>query len=107
MKKTIDVMLSISAKELQNKILNKEDIVLIDVREPQEHELFNIGGLLIPFSTIFENISLIPKDKPVIIYCQKGIRSQIIIQRLQEKFSYSNLINLSGGMENWLKNNGR
>jgi rhodanese-related sulfurtransferase len=96
-------MLSISPRELHNKILSKEDIILIDVREPHEHALFNIGGLLIPFGSIFENISLIPKDKPVVMYCQKGIRSQIIIQRLQEKFNYTNLLNLSGGMEAWRK----
>jgi adenylyltransferase/sulfurtransferase len=94
-------MESITPKELRDKIANKEDIVIIDVREPFEHEAFNIGGTLIPLNTVFENIALITKDKPVIFYCQKGIRSQIAIQRLQQKFNYTNLINLSGGMEAW------
>lgn len=96
-------MVSITANELRNKIANKDDIVIIDVREPHEHEAFNIGGTLIPLKYIFENIALINKDKPVVIYCQKGVRSQLAIQRLQQKFNYNNLINLSGGMEAWKK----
>ncbi|MEO7523730.1 MAG: rhodanese-like domain-containing protein [Ferruginibacter sp.] len=96
-------MFSISAQELAQKMAAKEDIAIIDVRETFEHEAFNIGGTLVPLNTIFENIQLIVKDKPVVIYCQKGIRSQIAIQRLQQKFGYTNLINLSGGMEAWKK----
>lgn len=96
-------MISIDAITLQQKMDNGEVFLLIDVREPWEHQAFNIGGQLIPLHTIFENLSLIPKDKPVILYCQKGIRSQLAIQRLQQKYNYSNLINLSGGMYEWKK----
>ena len=96
-------MNSIDAITLKQKINNKEDFLLIDVREPEEHEAFNIGGLLIPLNTIFENNSLIPKEKTVILYCQKGIRSMLAIQRLQQKFNYTNLLNLRGGMQEWKK----
>lgn len=96
-------MLSISALELKQKISAREDIMLIDVREPFEHEAFNIGGILIPLHSLLENIDLVEKDKPVIFYCQKGIRSQIAIQRLHQRFSYTNLFNLSGGMDAWKK----
>jgi len=96
-------MLSISVNELRQKLENKEDILLIDVREEWEHEAFNIGGVLIPMNTIFENSDRITANKPVVMYCQKGIRSQIIIQRLQQKYNYTNLINLTGGMDAWKK----
>ena len=96
-------MISITVNELQQKLDNKEDIILIDVREPWEHEAFNIGGDLIPMNTIFENIDRISDNKAVVIYCQKGIRSQIVIQRLQQKYNYTNLINLTGGMNAWKK----
>jgi rhodanese-related sulfurtransferase len=94
-------MNSISPLDLQVKINNLEDILLIDVREEFEHNDFNIGGTLIPMNTVFENIDAIPKDKPVVLYCAKGIRSAMVIQRLEEKFGYTNLINLSGGMYGW------
>jgi len=94
---------SISVIELQQKINNHDDFMLIDVRELFEREHFNIGGLHIPMQTVFERIDEIPKDKNVVLYCQKGIRSMIVIQRLSEKFDYQNLINLQGGMDAWLK----
>jgi len=94
-------MLSIDAATLQEKLSSNEDILLVDVREPWEHDDFNIGGKLIPMNSIFENISQIPRDKPVVFYCQKGIRSALVIQRLQQKFAFNNLLNLTGGMQAW------
>ena len=96
-------MLTISVKELQEKINNKEDILLVDVREKWEHDAFNIGGTLISLNTLFENLELLSRDKPVIVYCQKGIRSQLAIQRLHQKHNYTNLVNLCGGIDAWKK----
>lgn len=44
----------------------------------------------------------IDKDKPVIIYCKVGVRSQIAIQRLQAKYGFKNLYNLKGGITAYL-----
>ena len=96
-------MNSITAIALKEKINNAEDFQLIDVRELYEHEEFNIGGQLIPLNEIIQHIDKIATNKPVILYCRKGIRSQIAIQRLQEKFPFTNLINLIGGTEAWKK----
>ena len=96
-------MKSITISAFKEKIENKEDFQLIDVREPDEHSEFNIGGELIPLNEIVQQVEKIATDKPVIIYCRKGIRSQIAIQRLQEKFPFTNLINLIGGTEAWKK----
>lgn len=82
---------------------NKEDFQLIDVREPDEYAEFNIGGQLIPLNAIVQQIEKIDTAKPVIFYCRKGIRSQVAIQRLQEKFPFTNLLNLIGGTEAWKK----
>lgn len=92
---------SISASELMQRLHNHEDIMLIDVREPWEHNAYNIGGALIPLHTIFINIASISRDRKVVIYCEKGIRSQIAIQRLQQRYQYDNLINLMGGLNAW------
>ena len=96
-------MNSITPIALKEKINKAEDFQLIDVREPYEHEEFNIGGELIPLNEIAQQPEKIATNKPVIIYCRKGIRSQIAIQRLQEKFPFTNLINLIGGTEAWKK----
>ena len=96
-------MQEITVQELKEKLDNKEDFQLIDVREPYEHEDFNIGGELIPLNEIVQQAEKIALDKPVIIYCRKGIRSQVAIQRLQQKFAFTNLFNLIGGTEAWKK----
>ena len=96
-------MKSISAKELHQKIIQGEEFVLIDVRESFEHHHFNIGGVNLPLSSIFENKEEFNNNQSVIIYCQKGIRSQIAIQRLSDRFGYNQLINLQGGVDAWIK----
>ena len=96
-------MTTITPLELQKSIAVKDNFLLIDVREDFEHEHFNIGGILMPMDTVLQNIDQIPTDKPVIFYCEKGIRSVIIIQRLEDTYGFKNLINLSGGMQAWKK----
>ena len=96
-------MKSITVKQLKKLIDNKEDFQLIDTREATEHAEFNIGGSLMPFGNITGRINEIETEKPVIFYCRKGVRSQIAIQRLQQKFLFENLYNLSGGMDAWRK----
>jgi len=94
-------MNSIAPSQLQQQLKENEAIILVDVRELYERNAFNIGGLHIPLDTIFERLNDIPKDKMVVLYCQKGIRSGLAIQRLHQRFGYNNLINLSGGMDAW------
>ena len=92
---------NITAIKLSELLLTKENFQLIDTREPHEHAEFNLGGTLIPLGDIIKNIEQIEKERPVVLYCRHGIRSQIAIQRLQEKFPFKNLINLIGGTEAW------
>ena len=94
-------MQQISVTKLNALIQSGDTPLLIDVREADEHNAFNIGGILIPLSEIIQKANQIPTNKPVIMYCRKGIRSQIAIQRLEMKFGYTNLLNLTGGMDAW------
>lgn len=94
------IMKNISPNELKIWMDEKHPFMLIDVRETWEREVFNIGGAHIPQNEIIERKGEIPVDHPVVLYCEKGIRSTIIIQRL-EAMGYNNLYNLSGGMSNW------
>jgi len=87
--------------QLKARLAEGTPIELIDVREVHEHEQFNIGGRLIPFNEILNEAHTISRDKDVVLYCKIGIRSQIAMQRLQEKFKFTNLINLKGGVEAW------
>jgi adenylyltransferase/sulfurtransferase len=80
------------------------DYQLIDVRELYEYEAKNIGGELMPLSELEKYLSKISRDKAVIIHCQSGIRSQKAIKILQENFGFTNLLNLTGGINKILNN---
>jgi adenylyltransferase/sulfurtransferase len=94
-------MQHISVKQLKEKLNGASGLFLLDVREEFEHENFDIGGTLIPLDQIMNKAADIPTDKPVIVYCHRGIRSQIAIQRLEAKFGFNNLVNLKGGLLEW------
>ncbi len=82
-------------------LIEQPDTILIDVRETFENEVFNIGGILLPLGEIMQHAAEIPTNRTVILYCRKGIRSAIAIQRLQARFGLENLVNLEGGLEAW------
>ncbi|MDN3657758.1 rhodanese-like domain-containing protein [Ferruginibacter paludis] len=92
---------SITVIQLKELMDNQSDFQLIDTREAYEHASFNIGGTLFPLAEITKHIAEIEKEKPVILYCRAGVRSQIAIQRLLQKFPFQNLYNLTGGTEAW------
>ena len=52
----------ISPKELKARMDRGDDLFLLDVREPHEREICNIGGELIPKGTVASNLSRIPRD---------------------------------------------
>lgn len=71
---------------------------LIDVREPEEHKYFNIGGELIPLGSILTATDRLASDRPVVVYCKRGIRSQIAIQRWAQWRPEVEFYNLTGGV---------
>jgi rhodanese-related sulfurtransferase len=93
-------MKQISALELKRLMDLGEAPQLLDVRETREREAFTIGGLHVPMSELLEHLDKIPREEALIVYCEKGIRSTIVIQRLQA-MGFNQLINLSGGMKAW------
>jgi adenylyltransferase/sulfurtransferase len=93
-------MNQVTVTELKQWIDEGKDFVLVDIREDWEREAFNFGGIHIPMGSLIASLDEIPTDKDVVMYCEKGIRSVLAIQRL-ETFGLHNLINLSGGVSAW------
>lgn len=91
-------MEQITALELKSLLEANPETTLIDVREAEEHEQHNIGGSNFPLSELMRYADAIPKEAPVVVYCKRGIRSAIAIQRLEDRFGYTNLLNLKGGL---------
>jgi adenylyltransferase/sulfurtransferase len=91
----------ITVKTLKKKFEDKEDFLLIDVRNPDEFDYSNLNAILIPMGEIPERYQEIPKDKEVVIHCHHGGRSKKVIAWLQDNFQYENLYNLAGGIHSW------
>jgi sulfur-carrier protein adenylyltransferase/sulfurtransferase len=83
--------------------MEEDDIQIIDVREPYEYEMMNIGARLIPLSSLEENVDLIDQKKKVVVHCKSGARSAQAIRQLQQKFGFVNLYNLKGGIMAYLE----
>jgi molybdopterin/thiamine biosynthesis adenylyltransferase/rhodanese-related sulfurtransferase/molybdopterin converting factor small subunit len=92
----------ITAKELYDWQVKGEKFQLIDVREPHEFDIVNIGGELIPLGTVGENSDRIARDRKVVVHCKVGGRSAKAIRELQEKFGFTNLYNLKGGILSYI-----
>jgi len=85
--------------------LNKDEAILIDVREQDEYEQWHIKeATLAPLSNLpaaMQQINL-PKDKKIIIHCLKGGRSAEAILYLHENILKDyDVYNLAGGILAW------
>ena len=88
----------VTAHELYDWQVKGEPFQLIDVREPHEYDIVNIGGELIPLGTVAEHADEIDRDRKVVVHCKVGGRSAKAIRELEEKFGFTNLYNLKGGI---------
>src|SRR5580704_12718419 len=88
----------ITAKELYDWQVRGEKFQLIDVREPSEYQIAQIGGELIPLGKVADYANQIPREIDVVIHCKSGARSLKAIRELEEKFGFKNLYNLKGGI---------
>ena len=95
---TENLVKEISVQDLKSLEEAKEDFQLIDVREPFEYDIANLGAELIPLSSVLDKIETISKDKKVVIHCKSGARSAKAIKQLQDAQQFENLYNLKGGI---------
>lgn len=81
---------------------NDENIILLDVRSPQEYREGHLeGSINIPLYDISKDINNVVQNTqtPIIVYCQSGSRSKKAMEILNKK-QYKNLYNIDGGLDN-------
>ena len=96
-----NTMKEVTVQELKQKIDNKEDFHLIDVRETLEYETSNLDGENIPLGGLLIEADKISQDKPVIMQCRSGKRSAAAVMQLEQMLGFTNLYNLKGGILAW------
>ena len=97
-------MKALSARELADWLADaaRPDPLLLDVREPWEHQICRIAGSqLVPMRELAQNWQALDLDGPVVCICHHGGRSAQVAAFLerQGKDTY----NLSGGVDAWAR----
>ena len=91
----------IGVKELKRKLDAKEDILLLDVREPYEYDIARIpGAKLIPLGELPSRMSELDSAQEIALQCKTGRRSAQAVRLLQEA-GFTKLVNVAGGIEAW------
>ncbi|MEQ1558019.1 MAG: rhodanese-like domain-containing protein [Methyloglobulus sp.] len=91
----------LSATELKTKIQDKQQLILLDVREPNEFEFAHIdGSVLIPLNQIPQRLREIDMDQEVVLICHHGMRSMQAANFLAQ-VGYKKISNLVGGIDAW------
>ncbi|MGO9437345.1 MAG: molybdopterin-synthase adenylyltransferase MoeB [Terracidiphilus sp.] len=90
----------ITVKELKRRIDAGEDVQLIDVREPYEYQIAQIGGKLIPQNDVPQRLGEIDRNREVVVHCRSGARSQRIAEFLKQA-GYPRVVNVAGGILAW------
>ena len=87
-------------EDLKKKLDAKEDVFVLDVREPHEYKICNISGHLIPLNDLPKRIGELDKNRETVVHCRSGSRSAKAVEFLQAN-GFQNVKNLAGGILAW------
>lgn len=77
------------------------DMFILDVRNPNEYALSSIPGAInIPIDELRQRINELPGHKPILIYCEIGLRGYLAHRMLRQR-GFEELYNLAGGHALW------
>ena len=95
-------MRELNAKQLQ-KYLEENTPFLLDVRLNWEYDICHLeNSTLIPMTHLPTELDKLEKDRETVVICHHGIRSRMM-GRYLESSGFNNIINLSGGIDEWAK----
>lgn len=90
----------ISPIELKRKLDAGENIYVLDVREPHEYQIAQIGGHLIPLNDLPGRVGELDPRREIVVHCKMGGRSQKAAEFLQQN-GFKRIQNLAGGINAW------
>lgn len=87
----------ITIAELQQRMADNHDFLLIDVRTHQEKAMHDIGGELISQQDLVKKLQKVAKEKEIILYCHSGVRSLLAAKTLRDA-GFNAAKSLEGGI---------
>jgi molybdopterin/thiamine biosynthesis adenylyltransferase/rhodanese-related sulfurtransferase len=89
-----------SVKDLKSRLDAGDDLYILDVREPFEYQIAQIGGHLIPLNDLPKRMNELNTAQEIVVQCKSGGRSQRAAEFLA-KNGFQKLHNLAGGITAW------
>ena len=90
----------ISPIELKRRLDAGEDLFVLDVREPHEYQIANLGAKLIPLGDLPARVNELDSSREIVVHCKSGGRSQKAAEFLAQS-GFKKLHNLAGGIHAW------
>jgi adenylyltransferase/sulfurtransferase len=91
---------AIQVEDLKRHLDANDNIFLLDVREPHEYQICNLGGYLIPLGDLPKRIHELDSSREIVVHCRSGARSAKAVEFLRQAgFRHSS--NLAGGILAW------
>jgi molybdopterin/thiamine biosynthesis adenylyltransferase/rhodanese-related sulfurtransferase len=87
-------------EELKRTLDAGEDIFVLDVREPHEYQICNIGGHLIPLGDLPKRVHELDSSREIVAHCRSGVRSAKAVDFLRQA-GFRKVRNLAGGILAW------
>lgn len=94
------VIPEVTVQELKQLKDQKADYILIDVREPSEYAVANIGGKLMPLGDLPNRLDELNTNQKIIVHCRSGGRSSRAVSFLLQN-GFTKACNLKGGITAW------
>ena len=90
----------IQPEELKRRLDAREDIFVLDVREPHEYQIVNIKGQLIPLGDLPTRVHELDSCREIVVHCKSGARSAKAVDFLRQS-GFKRVTNLTGGILAW------
>lgn len=95
---------NVSSTEAKRLIEQQKNIFLLDVRTPMEFNQARMrGSTLIPINEIERRLGEVPRNRPILVFCAVGSRSNLVAGFLVNK-GYRQVYNMTDGLVGWYRN---
>jgi adenylyltransferase/sulfurtransferase len=90
----------ITPRDFKARLDRGDDLYVLDVREPHEYQICNLGGHLIPLGDLSRRVNELDSSREIVAHCRSGKRSAEAVEFLQ-KAGFRKIWNLKGGILAW------
>ena len=90
----------IRPEELKAQLDAGDDLFILDVREPHEYQICNLGGHLIPLGDLPRRMNELDSSREIVAHCRSGVRSAKAVTLLRQA-GFAKVKNLAGGILAW------